>query len=272
MDVAGAGVTPELSVADVAEVRLPTAVAPEATVDLQIAFTTTIPRDPRQSYGMFGFHPAEGTYALAHWEPLPGRLRPDRRLEPGPAERTGRSGLHQHLALRRDADGPDDLTVITTGTETGAEAVADGQTGITSFPDPPATSSWLLTTTSNRCSQDVGGTTVRSWYSPDDVASGRDVLHFGAQALAVYSRLFGAYPYAEMDIVEVDLRNAGGIEFPQITFIEAGHYDQRGGNTGRGSTSWKSMWRTSSATSGGTVWSATTSTSTPSSTRGSPVT
>jgi aminopeptidase N len=51
------------------------------------------------------------------------------------------------------------------------------------------------------------------------------VLTSGAQSLEIYNRLLGVYPYAEMDLIQIDLGNgAGGVEFPQLMFIGGDYY------------------------------------------------
>jgi aminopeptidase N len=73
----------------------------------------------------------------------------------------------------------------------------------------------------------VGGTVVNSYFNPGHIETGLEVLTAGAQALEVFNRLAGEYPYAELDLVEIDLGNgAGGVEFPQLMFIGGDYYDQ----------------------------------------------
>jgi hypothetical protein len=228
VDVGGASVSPELSVGDtVAKIPLPQAVEPEATVDLRIAFTTTIPTDPKKGYGMFAFDSRTGTYALAHWEPLLAGYDPVDGWKLDPPSTVG-DPVFTNAALYDVAlTAPEDLTVVTTGTETGSPVGIDGQVHHHFVSGPVRDFVMAIDAGLRSVSADVGGTTVRSWYQPKDADAGRNVLRFGTQALAVYSRLFGTYPYAEMDIVEVALRNAGGVEFPQITFIDSDLYDPK---------------------------------------------
>jgi hypothetical protein len=226
VEVGGERVTPKLSVADtVAKIPLAAAVAPEATVQLRIGFTTTIPTDPGHSYGMFAFDSRSGTYALAHWEPLLAGYDPVDGWKLDPPSTLG-DPVFTNTALYDVAlTVPDDLRIVTTGSETGSETVGDGQTRHHFVSGPVRDFVMAIDDDLESVSADVGGTTVRSWYEPDNAQAGRDVLRFGTRALETYGRLFGDYPYAEMDIVEVNLHNAGGVEFPQITFIESDLYD-----------------------------------------------
>ena len=51
-------------------IALPTPAANGATITLSFRFETTIPTDPRRSYGMFKYDTDTNTYSLAHWQPL----------------------------------------------------------------------------------------------------------------------------------------------------------------------------------------------------------
>jgi hypothetical protein len=234
VDVNGTRVSPDLSVEDtVAEVRLPEAVEAEETVDLQTTFTTTIPSDPGQSYGMFGLDSDTGTYALAHWEPLLAGYDPMEGWNLDPPSNFGDPVFTDAALYEVTLILPDDLAVISTGNEQDAETAPDGQTRHQIVSGPVRDFVMVIDDDLESVSEEVGGTTVRSWYKPGHAERGEDVLRYGAQSLKVYGRLFGAYPYAEMDIVEVDLRNAGGVEFPQITYIEQGLYDPNSPSTRR---------------------------------------
>jgi hypothetical protein len=75
--------------------------------------------------------------------------------------------------------------------------------------------------------QDVAGTLVNSYYYPEHGDSGRWVLQVAADAFAVFSDLFGSYPYAEFDVVETPT-SAGGIEYPGLVVISDRLYGGQG--------------------------------------------
>lgn len=226
VEVAGAAVTPELSVEDtVARIELPVPVASDETVDLTLSFTTTIPTAPRQSYGMFSHDQDTGTYALAHWEPLLAGFDPVDGWELAPPSENGDPVFTNAALYDVTLTVPDDLTVITTGIETSSDNVGDGLTSRHFVSGPVRDFVMAIDDDLEVLTASVGGTTVRSWFSADNLEMGREVLRFGVQSMEVYSRLFGPYPYSEMDIVEVDLQRALGVEFPEITYIDAGLYE-----------------------------------------------
>ena len=73
--------------------------------------------------------------------------------------------------------------------------------------------------------RDVGGVTVRSWFRASERAAGHHVLDVAASALALYAQRFGAYPYAELDVVEAALvGGAGGVEFAGLVTVASMFY------------------------------------------------
>ncbi|MBA2598789.1 MAG: hypothetical protein H0V00_19380, partial [Chloroflexia bacterium] len=71
LTVDGAPVTPEFSLGDTAlRVLLPDAVAPGASAEIALAFTTTVPADATGSYGIFSRDTRNGSWVLADWYPI----------------------------------------------------------------------------------------------------------------------------------------------------------------------------------------------------------
>jgi hypothetical protein len=66
----------------------------------------------------------------------------------------------------------------------------------------------------------VNGVPVRSFYRSDDRQAGVRVLSAAAEALRVFERRFGDYPYAELDVAEAPLvGGAGGVEFSGLVTV-----------------------------------------------------
>lgn len=65
--------------------------------------------------------------------------------------------------------------------------------------------------------------TVNSWYLAGDEVTGRAAAEYAAAALRVYSNLFGAYPYAELDVVAGPL-TFRGMEYPGLFELGIGLY------------------------------------------------
>ncbi len=65
------------------------------------------------------------------------------------------------------------------------------------------------------------GIILRSWFPPRHAEASAVALDRGAAAVGIYSALFGALPYACVDIVEAPLQRAAGVEFSGL-FLVAG--------------------------------------------------
>lgn len=224
--VGGDALDVELSVADtVASVVLPRTLAPGDAVDLTIAFATTIPTDPTGSYGMFSLDERTGTYALAHWLPLLAGFDPESGFVLDPPSRNGDPVFTNTALFDVRLTAPSSLTFVTTGSEVDSASV-DRTTTRHRFVSGPVRDFVMVADADyDETSTQVGETTVRSWFNPNSRDGGAAVLAAGAKSLEVYERLFGRYPYAELDLAQVSLGNgAGGVEFPQLAFIGSAYY------------------------------------------------
>jgi aminopeptidase N len=70
------------------------------------------------------------------------------------------------------------------------------------------------------------GTTVNSWYLPGEETNGEAVAEFARRSLEYYSTLIGTYPYAELDVVSVEVYGALGVEFPQLVYMARDYYSR----------------------------------------------
>ncbi len=235
VEVEGRRVPPELEPDDptsrtrgdetIARLPLPAPVPAGGTVAISLGFTTTVPTQPRQSYGIFSRQDDAGTLALAHWYPILAGFDANGEPELRPLSRFG-DPIFSNTALYDVAiSAPSDLILVTTGSET--EEGEDGATMRRRYVTGPVRDFTIVADDDYvSVSQVVDGTTVTSYYNPENAAGGAAVLRYAAQSLAIFNDLFGPYPYAELDLVDVALRNgAAGVEFPQILYIGDDYYD-----------------------------------------------
>ncbi|MFZ7102878.1 MAG: M1 family metallopeptidase [Peptococcaceae bacterium] len=64
---------------------------------------------------------------------------------------------------------------------------------------------------------------IRSYVWKGDMDLGRETVKIARQAMSVFNRIYGIYPYKEMKIAEVDFYQ-GGMEYPQIVYISSLFY------------------------------------------------
>lgn len=69
----------------------------------------------------------------------------------------------------------------------------------------------------------VGAVTVRGYAFPAHAAAGEAALETTAQALALYSDLFGPYPHGSLSVVEADFLD--GMEFDGLYFLSNAFYN-----------------------------------------------
>ena len=80
---------------------------------------------------------------------------------------------------------------------------------------------------------DVNGVRIRSFYLPQDRASGRHVRDVACASLAIFENRFGPYPYTELDLVEAPLvGGAGGVEFSGLVTVAMMFYRPGSASTG----------------------------------------
>ncbi|MEJ2211282.1 MAG: M1 family metallopeptidase [Anaerolineae bacterium] len=75
----------------------------------------------------------------------------------------------------------------------------------------------------------VGGTTVYSYFFPADQAAGEAALETAAQALELFSELYGPYPYTDYRVAETEF--GGGMEFTGLTFLGSPFYAEYDGTS-----------------------------------------
>ncbi|MDP9369668.1 MAG: M1 family metallopeptidase [Chloroflexota bacterium] len=235
VEVEGARVTPELLPDDptsptrgdetIARLPLPDPIPAGGTATIRMGFTTTVPTQPRESYGIFSRQDDVGTVALAHWYPILAGFDATGEPELRPLSRFG-DPIFSNTALYDVAiTAPADLVLVATGSETEVEEGGDDMRH--RYVTGPVRDFTIVADDDYvSVSQEVDGTTVTSYYNPEHAAGGAAVLQYATQSLEIFNDLFGPYPYAELDLVDVALRNgAAGVEFPQLLYIGHDYYD-----------------------------------------------
>ncbi len=205
-------------------ISLPAPLAPGERTEIALGFTTTIPNDPVTSYGMFGYFSDTESYNLAQWMPLLAGWDPANGWVLDRPNTVGDPVFSNTAMFDIELTAPSEITFVTTGAQIGERSAG-----------PLTTHQWVAGPTRDFVisagtnlavmEQQVGETTVRSWYFPGDEDAAALVLRYGVDALSVFSRDFGRYPYTEMDLVQTRLGDqAAGVEFPGIMYIGADHY------------------------------------------------
>jgi hypothetical protein len=114
---------------------------------------------------------------------------------------------------------PSDLSTPTTGQQI-AENDAGDRTVRTYVADDVRDFEWAAGAL-RLLQERAGDTIVNVWYGPDVVAAGRarTMLGVARTAMTTFATAFGAYPSPEVDVVLTGFRRYGGMEYPQIVFV-----------------------------------------------------
>jgi hypothetical protein len=73
-------------------------------------------------------------------------------------------------------------------------------------------------------SQTWGGVEVESWFLPSHREAGKAAARISGQAVVLYQELFCPYPFPELEVVEVPLKDAAGVEYPGLILGGESYY------------------------------------------------
>jgi hypothetical protein len=222
--VGGAEVSVELTVDNsVAMVALPAPLAPGEEVQISMDFTTHVPQDEKLHYGIFNHASDPGAWSLAHWYPVvAGRDR-----ETGwmlePTSEYGDPVFTETGLYTVTVTAPEKLTFITSGVEIASDL--DGDMATRTFNAWPSRDFVMFADSDmESTAREVDGTTVTSWYEPGHGEAGEAALTWSGQALGLFNDLLGEYPYRQLQLSEIEIYNAAGVEFPQLIALSRGYY------------------------------------------------
>ncbi len=213
--------------ADTSLVTIPLASPLEPGDQTRVAldFVTTIPLDPITSYGMFGYFSDSSSYNLAQWMPLVAGWDPANGWLLDPPNTVGDPVFSNSAMFDITLAAPADISFVTSGVE--VSRVPVGPLTTHRWTAGPVRDFVMSAGTDLQVkSQQVGETTINSWYFSGYEEPAALVLRYGVDSFEVFSEHFGVYPYTEMDLVQTRLGDqAAGVEFPGIMYIGTYHYD-----------------------------------------------
>ena len=184
--------------------------APLETVTLSLTFTATVPLTDGIDYAQFSC--VRGVMALPEVYPLI-PVYDDEGWNVEVAPEYGDAVYSDVAFYQVEVTAPPTMTLVASGTCAVREAGRwSCQAG------PVRDFALILGDDYQVASQVAEGVIVNSYFYADHREGGEEVLRMAVNALTLYSRLFGPYPYEELDVVETPTR-AGGIEYPTLVVI-----------------------------------------------------
>ncbi|MCX6078943.1 MAG: M1 family metallopeptidase [Chloroflexi bacterium] len=218
----GRAVEPVYEDADSA-VRLPLSVAlqPGEQVAVQMDFHVDVPSEAGDGYGLFsyldgvlaldGFYPAIPVYDQQGWHK-------------GPVPVNADTTFQDTSFYVVQVTAPAALVLVASGTQV-EKTLADAHQVVT-FAAGPVRDFYMVGSERFVVISAMAGETKVNSYAFKGFEEGSQLaLRTAVDALNIYGRRLGAYPYSEFDVVSTPIQGAGGIEYPGITGIDYNYYN-----------------------------------------------
>ena len=211
----------ELAVAETAlRVALPEPVVPGATVEIALAFTTTVPADSIGSFGILNRDSVDGTWILADWYPIVAGYEEGTGWDLDPPTEFGDPTFAESALYDVVLTVPSELRVVTSGSQVEEAPAGHGAVRRRYVAGPARDFTLVADDDYVAVSAEADGTTVTSYAEPEAAAAGQRALAVAVRALEVYGDRFGAYPFAELDLVQTRLEGALGVAWAGLLFLD----------------------------------------------------
>lgn len=213
--------------ADGAGLRAPLAVPlePGQVADITLFYRAIVPGRVDHGYNIFSH--TDGAIALANFYPAVAVYDDDGWSVNTPPPYGDATYLDTSLYLVK-VTVPEQMVVAASGSLLRDEPGPAGSRTLTLASGPMRDFYLAMRPDYRVISETVQGITVNSYYPAGLDRGGELALRYAADALRVFNRDFGPYPYAELDVAAT-ATTAGGVEYPGIVVIAQTLYDESGG-------------------------------------------
>lgn len=219
--VNGAPVEPAIEAGGTAvRVPLEEPLPPGGSLVLELGFAGIVPRDfassSGSSYGIYDY--SGGMLKLANWFPILAAYD-EAGWHLDPFYNWGDAVYSETADFEVWITAPAEQVVVASGTELERSPNGDGTITYHYAAELMRDFFVAMSPYLAKVTAQVGPTQVNSYYFVGDEAGGQKALEIAAQALDLFNRRFGLYPFPELDILETPLPWAGGVEYPGIALI-----------------------------------------------------
>lgn len=208
-------------------VTLPQAIAPGQKVDVTLEFQGRVPPDfgpDRQGYGIYNYGSALQTLMLANAYPVLA-VRQNGQWVADPVYPDGDAVFSPTAFYDVSVTLPGGWSPVATGSAI-SDTGSDGARTVRYSSGPTRDFMLAVAPGWNKVSQQVGETTVNSYYLGDTKTAAEKALDIGVKSMEIYAKRFGPYPFKQLDIVPAPLFKAAGVEYPGLVLIEANYYNR----------------------------------------------
>lgn len=212
----------------VARIPLVDGLAPGATTDVTLWFNATLPTQVAAGTagaGVYGF--VDGVYDLASFYPTLAVYDQDgwdldAVASFGDALFTDTGYYQVELTV------PPGLSVVASGSTLGQKTNEDGTTTWHIAGGPIRSFYAAVTDRWQLLSENVADIVVNAYYPPGGLNSAQTTLDIAVNSLRIFGRLFGPYPYRELDVIPLPT-TAFGMEYAGLLGLAAAFYTEAGG-------------------------------------------
>ncbi|MFU0799966.1 MAG: M1 family metallopeptidase [Xylanivirga thermophila] len=195
-------------------INLPTKLKPNDRIEITMEYEVKIPN----SVGRFGY--GEYTFNITNWYPI-ACVYDNKGWNTHPYYDIGDPFYSEVSNYDVIIHAPDKYTIATTGDIISIEEQKDKKLwhikamAVRDF-------AWVASNKFKISSKKVDGITVYSYYF--DQAFGKEALDFALDAIGIYNKKFGKYPYKQFSVVAADFF-IGGMEYPNLVLIDRTLYN-----------------------------------------------
>jgi hypothetical protein len=193
--------------------------APGAPAHVVLGFSSRTPRAASgDTFGAFNYE--VGVWSLANFYPILARHLPDHSWDTRPIEARGDFVVSSVALYDVTIDAPLGWTLVSTGV-TLSDGPVNAQVHRQRFVSGPQREFYLGALQGlSSAEKVVDGTRVVSYYQPGSADAGRAGLDVAEQSLRAFNARYGAYPLAELEVVQAALTQFLGMEYPGVVLIE----------------------------------------------------
>ncbi len=214
--------TQESILSDGTAVRLalPQPLEPQSTIVLDLTFSGQLPVDSpgEQTYGIFNLSSNGPIAMLANSYPIMA-VRENGQWRADPVLPEGDAVVSRIALYLVEIHVPQGWKVASTGSMA-EQTQADGKDVYKMIGGPVREFAWAASPIFEQRSEFVRDVFLQHWANPETEVSWADALKVGQDALGIYDDTFGLYPYSELDVIALPLKNASGVEYPGLILIK----------------------------------------------------
>lgn len=208
------------------QVNLPEPLDLGQSITLDLDFSGDVPTDfggQSNVYGIFNYASGDQVLTLANWYPILAEWGGNNWV----AETVtgiGDAVVSETALYKVQITLPVGWQVVTTGSEVGKTIQNASQRLV--FTSGPTRDFIVSASPHFNLNQImVDGIEINHWGLPSIIESENKALQITSEAVNLYDKVFGTYPYAELDVVSVPLNLASGVEYPGVFLVGEEVYD-----------------------------------------------